>query len=1680
MNFVNNKNYTHKIAYMSMKNNTIVQVLLSMLLSWVGMEVQAQDFKLYFANNITDITDFTKIEDESSPLLWREVKDKDISGNLAEVMEVRRMFASQDLKFRAQQQQFWTMRDHCLLCFRINDGQGKTGSYTVEVCDSAGKSPQTLSVSRYFYVNAPRQGEDVKIKVYKTGNEADSISFKYHVYDWGDDDLYIFQLDSKRQLSKEVYRLQYVLGHSDEDGTFQRDTTTLSLRETAFQSFYVDNGHDLMDVFLISGDPNYPEEEHKLRLNKARLHSGVTLDPDYSVTSLSSTFKLDKHEDRELVNFNWIGSGLYERFDTLYVKLLNSKGEDIERATFHVEAINEKGERIPNTDRMRYLGYDRKIKQHRLLTFGRPAFMEIVASGYVPRLYKYPGAADPVTRIVDESLCSATVQLLTNRNNDGGIAMSSSHVMVLHDTKNVVYIYGDDHAECDIEDFDITFRPTADTLYYVQDAGHQYPKVMNNGPIEKYAKMELSFAIPRGQSIGSVKLFGTDVASEKEYEFDRPSARLTDISDFPSFTYNYVDMSYNMEDVLPFNKLFRLKMKAGNFEYAEFPYFYPLYIDRKKAREEVEKKAKEHVPGTNNKSRDLAFADAGFSLNMPANFTLNFSPIVVTQSLNIDFRNQVITSNTTMAYGTQGASERGSVLREEAKEYYGNNKQSLWYKDKDHNLGYNQKGTAKLEDWILNEMDDIFSYTPAAIGVGMTLSGTLGMSMPFGPGAGTNGNYFILDQLSFKGGYGISLASPDLLNSYLNAGGFGAIFKKLPCFHIGFNFDARAEVEGGVKMYDKAGETFNLDSYGYYGQVSLKAKVGVWAEFSTPPNPMFHVAAGVRGGLKLGVGYGLAGPFKKQAPDHGGFGLVVGGVEAYANIHSFIFNWAGRAGFTWGKKWLFPKDNNHNPFHAKYPWWVPNNENAKTVAESYRRLPLLGASTFGATLVGDVAADANPHFLDDTHVVYNDLRNPADYNDDCVTVLNMDDNTSVNISQSDNTTMSHMRSKRGEHEVVVFEELGRKVETSEVVAETAAEKSNELSSCTFLSSVIKNVKTGLWEKINITTNDGYVDSKPVVTVQDDGKAACVWQRGFLHLLDEEVPNDTLYNNALRGNLVLSIYDGSSWSKPVSLYNLDEYHVAAEYDLIMRNDTVLVGTRMVDNPQDSLKMKTNFSFASVDNKAKTVHFTKDPITPLHFFMNRVGQHGVIAMLYEKNDSTRDIYVKTLAMSGRDNGLTGSDIGANFCSPNRVKIICDRAAENLNDFAILWTEMNNVAHNSGEANTNTDEVRLMLNASRISLQPAPHITAPITLGCERDSLIMTDFDGFLDDSRIKVVYSLANIETGAAVIMSNEKYFTNSFEYDLSYPKDAVLASSYLPLSLEVRNTGTSGIRQVTARINGREFVIADSYVPPLQKRSLVVNYPIGDDFDGYITSDVIVDYDNIFRAQHHPKRKNVSFRRQIKTKTLSNVSMEDVECQLIGHSVEDGVNNFVVELTDHSVRGMSKRHAVHVGVYAHPTNVEPILDDAVAIVTADDFSEIAGQRKAYATVRVAGIKEPVRAYVSTHVFNTIVTDNLFEDYVENRHARDNAHYITLLPHNDPTIVERIMKDEDNKMVSFFVKAEDNGLRISGLKKGTHLRIYGVNGIMLFNKADVDNEVFVPLKSNNVYLISDGKEILKYAF
>lgn len=620
---------------------------------------------------------------------------------------------------------------------------------------------------------------------------------------------------------------------------------------------------------------------------------------------------------------------------------------------------------------------------------------------------------------------------------------------------------------------------------------------------------------------------------------------------------------------------------------------------------------------------------------------------------------------------------------------------------------------------------------------------------------------------------------------------------------------------------------------------------------------------------------------------------------------------------------------------------------------------------------------------------------------------------------------------------------------------------------------------GTWKQYDISHDDGYVDTKPVVTIQDNGKAACIWQHGRLSSADA-AEADTLYSTALDGKLVLSVFNGQEWSEPISLHDVSRDCIATEYDLIMRGDTVLVGTSLDTYPRDSLRHRRQLVYSSVDAHTRSLRQRTESITPIHFFMNRVGQHSVIALLYEKSDSTRDVYVKTLSMNGRADGLMGSDIGANFCSPNRVKIICDRSADRLNDFAILWTEMNNNALDEDGAQVYTEKPVVMLNASRISLQPSPFVTVPLTLGAERDSLLMMDFDGFLDDSHVKVVYSLADIATGGALIMANDKYFTNSFDYDIGYSSLALLGSATLPISIVVANTGTSAIRSVTATINDKQFVIDNSYVAPMQKRTFVVQYPLTPDFDGYISNSVTVDYNNAFRTSYHPMRKGLSFMRQTKCKDISHVDMENIELNLISHSIEDGVNNYVVELVDHSLYGLKEHNAIHVGLYPHASLLEPLSDEAEVTVTADDFMDFGGVRKAYATIQVAGVRDCLNAYLTTHVFDMNNPTDIATAHVANYHGSDNAHYVAVLPHDEPTVIRQMRSDDRRTAGRINIGRSTDGILVGGLQKGQFLRVFSSDGILVFSGKADSASLRVPLHRHDAYIVSTGSVIVKFAF
>ena len=70
-----------------MKKFTLIWLL--MLLSL--LTTQAQSFRLWYANNVTDVADFSKIEDAGSGLIWREVQTsaQTVAGNLVEVNKLK-------------------------------------------------------------------------------------------------------------------------------------------------------------------------------------------------------------------------------------------------------------------------------------------------------------------------------------------------------------------------------------------------------------------------------------------------------------------------------------------------------------------------------------------------------------------------------------------------------------------------------------------------------------------------------------------------------------------------------------------------------------------------------------------------------------------------------------------------------------------------------------------------------------------------------------------------------------------------------------------------------------------------------------------------------------------------------------------------------------------------------------------------------------------------------------------------------------------------------------------------------------------------------------------------------------------------------------------------------------------------------------------------------------------------------------------------------------------------------------------------------------------------------------------------------------------------------------------------------------------------------------------------------
>ena len=1645
---------------------------------------QAQSFKLYYANNVTDVSNLDDIEKDGSGLNWREVATGStiaMDGNLAEVTALKRMFAETRMKNLTDKRQFWKMRDHTLLCFRIDENGSTQNTYKVLVRN--GKDTLSQTVDDFFFVNAPEaKTEPYEIIVSRVDDPTDKISFKYYVYDWDNENLYLFMLDQKRQVTGETYTLEYVTGYMDGDGNLQKNVSRLDLKDDKFQSFYVPANSDLLDVFLMSG-------EKKLRLDKNKLHTGIDLNDRMRYMEISPTFDLDKHEGREMMNFNWIGTGLYEKYDSLFVSLFNEKGKPIRNATLHPERVDYDGNRIYDPT-VRYIGYDAKSKQHKILTMGNPSYIEIIVDGYLPVLYKYDGATDE-EGIVNIDRCQALINMRKGTVSNNSITISDQHFLNLNDERAVIIRNNIDHRLCSIDEVDISGKVEADTLSYMDDCGNKFPKLLNNQVVEHFAQLEVSFSRPKGNATPNCVLTATNVATQTERTATDQTVDVVRASEFTSFTYDYFYVRFNLVDVINKGEVAKLSLKANDMEYARFPFFRNLYFDRDATNEAAQKEVDDNYSGANDESKfSDAFADAGYDMKLPAEFKFSLKPLSLKTSVIFDIRKSLGILKIGLSYDRgdrEGESEKVSEARRDVRngDDYDRFK---WGENRKAQFVGEEVG---LDDWIYDEADDIFDVQANRIGVGFFGGANLCFKMPV---PHLDLKRFQVSEAAGQIGWGYAMQW-DIANTNSESD-FAKRFDKLKevlrkfsdYISLTTNVEGSLQADFGIKSYDSdVTESMSSDNMGFFAHASGKLAAGATLEIQTPEriggfklSGVVNLKAGLRVGAKFGGRAGIESLFSRKEYGYGGVIMFIIVGQAYANLKSPIFQFSANAGFRLGGRILIP-DENTNPFHDEFPYWIKKNE-AKPFAQVYRPIPAPESNELiGKAIVNDLAVDANPHFLGENRVVYNDMGTAGNYNDDKIMLATIenDEVTKQALSSDGLPAYNNMRSKQGNYEIVAYEQMTEAIDGSQINEQNVVSKNSEIQQKTRIKTAMRQ-GNGSWTYHDISDtngNDGNADLKPMVAIQEDGHAAVVYQHGKFDVIDENVSADSLDNLQFKGQLLLRTYNGTRWSDPVQLYdyNLDKDHIVHQYDLIMRKDTVLVATTLVANDMDKPVMRYASKTLSSDN----ISYYDEALKVKDFYMKRVGGHGVIAMIYEKNDSINDIYVKTIAMTGKGDGIQGNDLGVGENLPGKVKIVSDDDSEGLDNFAVLWTQMNNVYRGNDGKKKIAKDATMMLHASRIYVSNALQITDPVTLGAEIDSLVITDFDGYLDDAHICAVYTLTDITTSGSVLMYNDKFFSNSYTWNVSYGSEALLGSSTLPIIVTVDNTGTSAIEKVTAIINGQTFEIEDSHIKPYDDQEFVIQYPIDDSFDGYVTSQVIVEFDNIFNTNAHPRNRAKSYLRQASAEKKVRVTLEDVECNVLSHTIENGQNVFLVELIDHA-----KLHddmVAAVGVFDTPDSFEELSDSAVAIVTASDFEEIAGVRKAFATLYVDGVTEPIQAYINCHLVDWSYYPNTesMVAAVRNVHALENPALVNLFPTEDPTTIVRSVADDLTGHKVKVTKLE-NGVRLDGLVAGKKVRLFRSDGITEFKKEATGNTMFIPLTRNDVYLLSTGEEVFKFSY
>ena len=987
----------------------LIRTLLSLLLLPASLTVQAQiDFKLYMANNIGELQSVAKLKASNSGLKWTEVTDGMINvDNRSSMKEVQDMFKSKRQKTRADQELFWKMRDNNMLCFRIDDSKSSNGGQFEVRLKSSFDDDGCLkrNVSKYFFINTDNHDDSLFIAVNRVGSK-DTLHFRYDIFDWGNDRTLVFKLDSRRQKTGLSYNLEYVF--QSHDG--QKESTGIrTLKGSTFQSIYIPEDSTLKTAYFVSNGK-------KIELKDRSLLHGVNLSNRLNRLYLSENFNLDKHKNRELTIFNMLGSGLFEMYDTLYVTVLGDDGEPIactidsktglaDGFAFNIAQVDANGKFVSNGPELKYVGYNTKQKKHKLLTYGNPCYIEVLASGYYPLLYKNPGAFNPDTKVLEKKYTEATVRLIKGSATDTGPDISNFKLYVLKKKNDdIITRNNKKYREFSIEANDLTTKPTSGCYMFAEDGGYQVDgKLIDGKPLEtgKYADIAISYSIPKtragAEAVAMLKMEEGGTTTS----LNAKSTAVINGNDYEPLSRSWYELRWDMLDKLTKEDVnYKPRLTIGSKDYNELPLLKRIVIDERKKKEDGQKQAEEYLfnnsnfaalesnikPGGGGDGKTIN--DGWLSiLGKFARMDLRFDKwpgVNISVTPNFDPFREVFDLDILVSIATrQKKKERqdhteyetdGQASRKNMKEHSRLKRFRIWEgtpeeeNGKGSNLGLNLANKSKTsmldkDHWIQSQLDDIFKVEANKLGWGFSFDAHVNFGWKWGD-KNKSGDNFALNAAEGTAALGYYIQKTDTFKTP----------KWMPVrlkfgWHV--NFTAELRLGFGLQTYNfKKNGAIIRRQQGFHVDVTGVAKGGggvmLKTFFSDADNPdpekedeyfsgkrgawatrLFYLSAGGRVGAKAQAQFGAVYFRGKKEGDRDGWDkglslLFVAAGELYLDLQlGPILRFNPRFAAKLSGFYAYP-DNNSNPTIPLYPNYL-SGKKAPSLTDLQRDIRILNA-----------------------------------------------------------------------------------------------------------------------------------------------------------------------------------------------------------------------------------------------------------------------------------------------------------------------------------------------------------------------------------------------------------------------------------------------------------------------------------------------------------------------------------------------------------------------------------------------------------------------------------------------------------------------------------------------------------------------------------------------------------------